>query len=63
MSEPATQAFRKLVKHPATKARTTIWARSVLRSGAIAPKPPNWMPIEEGFAKPHNAYVAKEKRK
>ena len=31
---PATQAFKKLVKQPATKARRTTLAKSSLRSGA-----------------------------
>ena len=52
---PATQAFKKLVKQPATKARRTILAKSSLRSGAMAPNPPNWIPIDEGLAKPHSA--------
>ena len=43
---PATQAFKKLVKQPATKARRTILAKSSLRSGAMAPNPPNWIPID-----------------
>ena len=44
---PATQAFKKLVKQPATKARRTILAKSSLRSGAMAPNPPNWIPIDK----------------
>ena len=39
--EPATQAFIHVVNTPAKKALNTISARSFLRVGAIALRPPN----------------------
>ena len=40
---------------PPIIALSTKFDRSLLRSGAIAPIPPNCMPIEPTFAKPHKA--------
>ncbi len=54
---PATQALRKLVTHPAIKALRTTLARSVFLSGAKAPSPPNWIPIDPGLANPQSAKV------
>ena len=54
---PATHAVRKQVRVPAMSARKTTLARSGRRDGAIGPIPPNWIPIELRFAKPHSEYV------
>ena len=35
---------------PATKARTTIWAISPLRSGAMPPRPPSYREKRENIA-------------
>ena len=40
---------------PANMALVTNFARSFFLSGAIAPMPPNSIPIDAKFAKPHNA--------
>lgn len=55
---PAIQAVRKVAQLPAIMALTTTLARSPLRPGAMAPKPPRLMPMELMLLKPHNAYVA-----
>src|SRR5881394_4133785 len=55
---PARVAERKLASVPAIMARKPRRARSCLRSGASAPMPPIWMPIELRLAKPHSAKVA-----
>src|SRR6186713_303160 len=57
-SIPAMVAVRKLAKVPASIARSPRRARSWRRSGASAPMPPIWMPIELKFAKPQSAKVA-----
>src|ERR1051326_8258448 len=55
---PASVAERKLASVPAIMARKPSRARSCLRSGARAPMPPIWMPIELRLAKPQSANVA-----
>ena len=55
---PATQAVRKQATLPATMARNATMAMSLLRSGAIAPNPPIWIPIELMLLNPHIAKVA-----
>ena len=57
-SIPAIVAVRKLANVPASIARRPSRARSWRRSGASAPMPPIWMPIELKLAKPHSANVA-----
>ena len=54
-SAPAMQAVMKLAKVPARRALRPSRARSLRRSGASAPMPPIWMPIELKLAKPHRA--------
>ena len=49
------QAVRKFANVPASSARSPSRARSCRRSGASAPMPPIWMPIELKLAKPHSA--------
>ena len=51
-------AVRKLANVPASIARSPRRARSWRRSGASAPMPPIWMPIELKLANPHSANVA-----
>lgn len=58
--EPATHAFIHVVNTPATKALNTVSARSFFRFGAIALRPPNWIPIDPGLAKPHSAVIGKD---
>jgi len=48
-------AVIKQATFPAIIARSTTLAMSDFRCGAITPNPPNIMPIEPKFAKPHNA--------
>ena len=55
---PAIHAVRKHATFPQIIARTTICDNSDFLVGARAPKPPNVIPIEPKFAKPHKAYVA-----
>lgn len=52
---PAIQAVMRLVTIPPNRARSTIWARSPLRLGAIGPRAPSWIPIELRLANPHRA--------
>ena len=52
---PAIVAVNHDAKAPPNIAFVTSFARSLLRLGAIPPIPPNCMPIEPKFAKPHNA--------
>ena len=52
------QAERKLASVPASSARNPSRARSCRRSGARAPIPPSWMPIELKLANPQRANVA-----
>ena len=59
-SEPATHAFIQVVNTPAKNARNTVSARSCFRFGAIALRPPNWIPIDPGLAKPHSAVINKD---
>ena len=54
-SAPAMQAVMKFAKVPASSARSPSRARSPRRSGARAPMPPIWMPMELKLAKPHRA--------
>ena len=54
-SMPAMVAVTKLANVPASIARTPRRARSWRRSGASAPMPPIWMPIELKLAKPQSA--------
>ena len=46
-----------VVNTPAKKALNTISARSFLRVGAIALRPPNCIPIDPGLAKPQSAEI------
>ena len=55
---PAIQAERKLARVPASRARKPSRARSCRRSGARAPIPPSWMPIELKLANPQRAKLA-----
>ena len=55
---PAIQAFVKHAIFPVIIALSTMEARSDFRLGAIAPRPPSWMPMELKLAKLHKAYVA-----
>src|SRR5436190_8830639 len=55
---PASVAERKLASVPAIMARKPSRARACLRSGASAPMPPIWMPIELRLANPPSAKVA-----
>lgn len=55
---PAIQAVMKQAMLPATNARKATWAKSDFRSGAIVAKAATWVPMDPGFEKPHNAYVA-----
>ena len=52
------QAERKLARVPASRARKPSRARSCRRSGARAPMPPSWMPIELKLANPQRAKLA-----
>ena len=52
------QAERKLASVPASRARKPSRARSCRRSGARAPIPPSWMPIELKLANPQRAKLA-----
>lgn len=45
----------KQLIHPANNALNEIDASSDLRSGAIPPKTPSWIPIDEKFENPANA--------
>ena len=54
-SKPAIVAVNQDAKAPPIIAFVTSRARSPLRLGAIAPIPPNCIPIEPKFAKPHRA--------
>ncbi len=58
MSDPATQAVMKQAMEPPTRALKATLATSCLREGARVPRVAIWMPIEDGFEKPHSAYVA-----
>lgn len=55
---PAMVADKKQAMLPAIMARKTIDAMSCRRSGAMAARPPNVIPIDPKFEKPHRAYVA-----
>ena len=52
---PAMHAERKLASVPARRAWKPSRARSLRRSGANAPMPPSWMPMELRLAKPQRA--------
>ena len=52
---PAIAAFKSVATKPTNRALAPSFAKSPLRSGAIAPMPPNWIPIEEKLAKPVKA--------
>jgi len=58
LSIPAMHAVRKRVALPAMKARKATSVIVLLFSGAIVTSAPIKMPIDEGFEKPHSAYVA-----
>lgn len=47
----------KQATFPAIIARRTVEAMSFFRSGAMAPNPPNIMPILPRFANPQSAYT------
>ena len=51
-------AVTKFASVPASMARMPSRARSDRRSGASAPMPPIWMPIELKLANPQRANVA-----
>src|SRR5580700_3181988 len=55
---PTMQADIRLAMVPASMARMPNLASWPRCSGARAPMPPIWMPMELKFAKPHNAKVA-----
>ena len=52
---PAMQAVMKAARVPPSIARTPRRARSLRRSGAIPPIPPNWIPMELKLANPQSA--------
>ena len=52
---PAIQAVIQQAIAPPSMARKPSFAKSPRRSGAMPPIPPNWMPIDEKFEKPHKA--------
>ena len=58
MRAPATQAFNIEATQPETNALNTTCAKSFFLSGAKAPRPPSWIPMEPGLAKPQSANVA-----
>ena len=55
--KPAIQAVIKHATFPAIIALRTMVAISAFLCGAIAPNPPNIIPIEPRLANPHKAYV------
>ena len=55
MSLPATQAVIRFVTIPPNKAVPTNFARSLIRLGAIGPRPPSCMPMELILANPQRA--------
>lgn len=54
-SSPAIQAVKKHATFPAIMALTATLARSGFLCGAIAPRPPNCIPIDPMLANPHKA--------
>ena len=58
-NSPATVADNRLASVPPTSALIPSLASSDLLSGARAPIPPIWIPIDIKFAKPQSAKVAR----
>lgn len=52
------QAVRKLAMVPPIRAFIPNWVSNTLFSGANAPIPPIWIPIDAKLANPQSAYVA-----